>query len=377
MLLVALLAELLFMAALPITQNSRRYQAAEKTVAEEIAYYEQMTAQTHIVEYVDGERVATDVVVLKNLYRAICLSYELYGNAQQPEFCIEPGHDVTINGTHSLENDNVAYFYTRYLKEEPHIAAPGGDLFEIYRNAFGEDAAFLFTFNREVSPLPVLNTQVAYYLFHFLFIDETDTVGQTGATYYRAYYNGYANMLEEAEMLILQSEPYYSTNYLNYRQAFCAQARYTNLTLILAIMIACCAVLLIPKYLFRDEKTIGYKLFGLGVIGTDGQPNRWYVPLLKTLLSCIGAIPLAFVLYLLPPFNGGFEAMFVPVDPDSGISLGLVILLITLIGGMANAVGLFTSRRQNVWNLIFGDLVVDAHDTVDDTPEERNHGRSY
>lgn len=378
MLLVALLAELLFMTALPITQNSGRYQAAEKAVAEEIAYYEQMTAQSHIVEYVDGQRVDTDVVVLKNLYRAICLSYEVYGNAQSPDFCITPGHDVTINGTHSPENDNVAYFYTYYLRENPHIASPaGGDLFEIYRRAFGEDAAFFFTYNREVSPLPVLNTQVAYYLFHFLFIDETDSIGQTGATYYRAYHSAYTNMLEEAEMLLLQSEPYYSTHYLCYRQAYCAQARYTNFTLVLAIFVSCFAVLLIPKCLFRDERTVGYRLFGLGVIGIDGQPNRWYVPLLKTLISCFGAIPLAFILYLFPPFGGRFEAMFVPVNPDSRLSLGLVILVITVLGGLANAVGLFTGRRQNLWNLIFGDLVVDTHDTEGDPQEQTGHGRPY
>lgn len=378
MILVALLAELLFMGLLPLTRGTGRYRAAEKAVADEIAYYEHLTEETHIVEYVDGKRVATDVVVLKNLYRAICLSYEVYGNAQQPDFRITPGHDVTINGTHSLENDNVAYFYTHYLKNQPGITTPaGGDIFEVYQKAFSDDAAFMFSFNREASPMPVLNTQVAYYLFHYLFIDESDTIGQTGATYYRAYYNAYANMLEEAEMLILQSEPYYSTHYLNYRQAYCAQARYTNITLVLAIFISCFAVLFIPKCLFKDEKTIGYKLFGLGVIGIDGEANPWYVPLLKTVLSCFGAIPVAFILYLFPPFNGGFEAMFVPAATDSKISLALVILVITVIGGIVNAVGLFTCRRQNLWNLIFGDVVVDTHYSDADEPDEINHGRSY
>lgn len=378
MILVALLAELLFMGLLPITQNTGRYRAAEKTVAEEIAYYEQLTEETHIVEYVDGKRVSTDVVVLKNLYRAICLSYEVYGNAQQPDFRITPGHDVTANGIHSLENDNVAYFYTCYLKNEPGMNIEASDdIFEIYQKAFSNDAAFMFSFNREVSPMPVLNTQVAYYLFHYLFIDESDTIGQTGATYYQAYYNAYSNMLEEAEMLILQSEPYYSTHYLNYRQAYCTEARYTNITLVLAIFISCFAVLFIPKCVFKDEKTIGYKLFGLGVIGIDGEANPWYVPLLKTVLSCVGAIPVAFILYLFPPFNGGFEAMFVPVTTSSKISLALVILVITVLGGMANAVGLFTYRRQNLWNLIFGDVVVDTHYLDADEPEDINHGRSY
>lgn len=378
MILVALLAELLFMSAYPIVRNTQRYKAIESTLAEEIAYYEQLTEKTHIVEYVDGQRVSTDVVVLKNLYRAICLSYDTFGNEQQPDFKFGPDHDVRMNGTHSLDSDNVAYFYTRYLKETPDINIEvRDDVFEIYKKAFGNDAAFMFTFNREICQIPVLNTQVAYYLFHYLFIDESDSIGKTGATYYEAYYNAYAGMLEDAEMLILQSEPYYSTHYADYKEAFSAQARYTNITLVLSIFVSCFLVLLIPKYLFQDGKTVGYKLFGLGVIGTDGQAISWYVSLIKTVLACFGAIPIAFILYLFPPFNGSFEAMFVPATLQSGISLALVILAITAIGGFANAFCLFTHKRQSLVNLIFGDVVVDVHYIDEGERDETNPGRPY
>ncbi len=378
MILVALLAELLFMGAYPLIQNTQQYKSAESTLADEIAYYEQLTEKTHIVEYVDGQRVATDVVVLKNLYRAICLSYDVFGSEQQPDFKFDLDHDVRINGTHSLDSDNVAYFYTRYLKETPaiHIDA-SDDVFEIYKKAFGSDAAFMFTFNRELCQMPVLNTQVAYYLFHYLFIDQSDSIGQTGATYYEAYSNAYTNMLEEAETLILQSEPYYSTHYADYKEAFSAQARYTNITLVLAILVSCFLVLLIPKYLFKDGKTVGYRLLGLGVIRADGQAIAWYVPLIKTLFACFGAIPIAFILYLFPPFNGSFEAMFVPATPQSGISLALVILAITAIGGIVNVFCLFTHKRQSFMNLIFGDVVVDTHYVDEGERDDTNPGRPY
>ena len=331
-------------------------------VKDEIAYYEQFTKETHIVEYVDGARVTTDVVVLKNLYRAISLSYEVFGNNQQTDFVIDSNHDVMINGIHSAENDNVAYFYTRYLKNNPSITVESNeDIFEIYKRAFGDDATFMFSFNTELSEIPILNTQVAYYLFHYLFIDSSDAIGQTGATYYRSYYNAYANMLEEAETLIIKSEPYFSTHYADYKNAYSAEARYTNITLVISIFIACFIVLLIPKYLFKDGKTLGYKLFGLGVIRTDGEANAWYVPLLKTVVDCIGFIPVAFVLYLFPPFNGGYEAMFMPVSTDSNLSLAIVILAVVIIGAIINVFSLFTYKRQNLLNLIFNDVVVDIH----------------
>ena len=376
--MVALLAELIFIGSFQIAKNTAAYKAAAKTIEDEIAYYESLTEETHIVEYVDGERVSADVVVLKNLYRAICLSYEIFGNDQQPNFNFDADHDVTINGVHSLENDNVAYFYTNYLKGESGIDVEvNGDLFDIYKRAFGDDAAFMFTFNKEVSEMPVLNTQVAYYLFHYLFIDHTDNIGQTGATYYQSYYNSYSNMLEEAETLILASEPYNSTHYMNYKKAYSDEARFTNIALLVSIFISCFIILLIPRYLFKDGKTVAYKLFGLGVIGLDAEAVKWYVPLIKTVLACVGFIPIAFILYLFPPFNGGYEAMFVPARVDSGISLALVIAIVSIIGGIVNAFGLFTEKRQNLINLIFNDVVVDVHYPLEDESDVKNHGREY
>ena len=378
MVLVALVAELIFMGLLQITRSTSAYNNATTAINEEIEYYERLTEQTHIVEYVEGERVATDVTVLKNLCRAICLSYQVFGNNQQPDFSFDASHDVMKGGVHSPENDNVAYFYTRYLKNNPSVSVQTeDDLFGIYKRAFGDDAQFMFTFNKEVSELPVLNTQVAYYLFHYLFIDSSDSIGQTGATYYQSYYNAYSNMLEEAEMLVLNSEPYYSTRYLRYRQAYCAEARYVNITLVISIILACLIVLLVPKYLFGDGRTVGYRLLGLGVLRTDGSGIKWYVPLVKTLAAAVGFIPIAFILYLFPPFSGGYEAMFVPVTVESRISLAITVLVISVIGGIVNAFGLFTNKRQNLINLIFDDLVLDSSRPYEGEEESVRQGRDY
>ena len=378
MVLVALVAEIIFMGLLQITRSTPAYNNATAAINEEIEYYERLTEQTHIVEYVEGERVATDVTVLKNLCRAICLSYQVFGNNQQPDFSFDASHDVMKGGVHSPENDNVAYFYTHYLKNNPSVSVQTeDDLFGIYKRAFGDDAQFMFTFNKEVSELPVLNTQVAYYLFHYLFIDSSDSIGQTGATYYQSYYNAYSNMLEEAEMLVLNSEPYYSTRYLRYRQAYCAEARYVNITLVISIILACLIVLLVPKYLFGDGRTVGYRLLGLGVLRTDGSRIKWYVPLVKTLAAAVGFIPIAFILYLFPPFSGGYEAMFVPVTVESRISLALTVLVISVIGGIVNAFGLFTNKRQNLINLIFDDLVLDSSRPYEGEEESVRQGRDY
>ena len=377
LLLIAILAEGIFACLFLITKNSAAYIAAESTIEDEIEYYETLTEKTHIVEYVDGERVSTDVIVLKNLYRAICLSYQVFGNNQQPDFVFDSSHDVMINGIHSVENDNVAYFYTHYLAENSDMGdGVNKDLFEIYKKSFGDDAAFMFSFNKELSEIPVLNTQVAYYLFHYLFVDSSDSIGQTGATYYRSYYQAYSNMLEDAEMLIIDSEPYNSTHYLSYKTAYCSQARYTNITLVISILLSSLIVLLISKYLFKDGRTVGYRLFGLGVVRTDGEIDAWYMTLIKTVIDSVGIIPIAFILYMFPPFNGGYEAMFMPINPDSKLSLAIVVLALAIIGGINNAFGLFTPKKQSLINMIFGDVVVDVN-CPDEDDGEKNHGREY
>jgi hypothetical protein len=377
LLLVAILAEGIFGGAFFIARNTEAYRNAENTIDQEIAYYESLTADTHIVEYVDGERVSTDVVVLKNLYRAICLSYEVFGNNQQPTFSFDESHDVMMNGFHTLENDNVAYFYTYYLEQNPEMAVGvNRDVFEIYKEAFGTDAAFMFSFNMENSDMPVLNTQVAYYLFHYLFIDSKDSIGQTGATYYNAYYTAYSNMLEDAEMLIIESEPYNSTHYASYKEAYCATARYTNIALVLSILIAYLSVMLSARYLLKDGCGVGYKLFGLGVISNDGEAVLPHITLIKTVIESVGAIPIAFILYLFPPFNGGYEAMFMPVTTDGRLSFAMIILSIMLIYGISNAIGLFTQKKQSLLNIIFGEVVVDSH-YPDEESEPINHGREY
>ena len=377
-LLVAFVGWCIFSGLFAILQSIPAYADKEHTIEREVDYYESLTEKTHVVEYVHGERVSTDVVVIKNLYRAICLSYEVFGNNQQPSFVFDENHDVMINGVHSVENDNIAYFYNVYLKGEPEISVtPNGDLFEIYKRAFGSDAAFMFSFNEELSELPVLNTQVAYYLFHYLFIDTSDSIGQTGRTYYDSYLKGYSAMLEEAEALVLNSEPYYSTHYAEYKAAYTAEAGMTNLTLVISIILSCFVTLLIPRYLFKDCKTVGYKLLGLGSVCLDGKRAEWYIPLLKTLLSSIGFIPVAFILYAFPPFNGGYDAMFVPITLDGNISFAVIVLVIGIIGAVVSAFGLFTAKKQSLINIIFREVIVDAHCVNDSEDEPINQGRDY
>lgn len=385
MILVIALALGLFTISFNVLKKSDMYRSVEESIESEIKYYEEYSELTHIVEYVDGKRVNQDVMVIKNLFRAICLSNQIYGNKNQSQFVFDENHDVAKNGVASLHTDNVAYFYTQYIP----LNDPDGKivnmsgvntvdyLFKKYEAGFGTDAKYMFLFDKNVSGVPVMYDHVAYYIFHYLFVDSKDDIGQTGATYYDAYYKGYCNMLEEAESLIIEGEPYYSTHYGNYMNKYSAQARYTNITLMISIFISSMLVLLIPRYLFKDGKSVGYKLLGLGTVRFDEESQPWYIILVKSIIESLGFISIGLLMYMFPPFNGVFDSMFVPMMSTLNISFGIILLVIWIICIVVNVFGLFSSYRQNLINILFKEKVVDIH-YIDNTEEnQKNEGRSF
>lgn len=382
MLLVVFVAALIFAGIFAITRNTSGYKAATATVNSEIEYYEELTREARVVEYIEGVRVSTDAVVYQNVIRALYNSYTVKGNQYIKNFekMYEKYNQDEINKILS-KPDNVTYFYSDYIfsKNITDIVSivgktPEAIVVEIYKESFGVDYMPLF---EEYNGLPILKEDAAYYIFHHLFDDTKDVDSDTGSNYYQAFANAYANMLNQAEERLLKSEPYYSEHYLIYKEAYCNQALYTNIGLIISLFISCFIVLLIPKYLFKNERTIGYKLLGLGVLTLDNEENRWYVPLIKTFIEFFGLTTTTIILYLFPPFNGVYDAMFLPISIDSGISLGLIILITAILGVITNTFGLFTHYRQNLINIIFKDKVVDIRFIDEGDRDDKNEGRPY
>lgn len=383
MVLVIVVTLGLFSFIFGVTSNSNTYIEQANIVTNEVEYYKKLSEESHLVEYENTYRVNGDDIADKNIHRAIYLSYLVFGNEQRPDFKFDEGHEITSYGIASSTTDNVAYFYTQYVPNNEGIQIdmrglnPVEFLFDVYRTSFGEDANFMFTFNKEKSLVPILNTQVAYYMFHYLYISQEDAIGQTGMSYYQAYVNAYILMLQDAENILANSEPYHSEHFMVYKKALINQARQVNTCLIISIVISCLLCLLLPKYLFRYERTIGYRIFGLGVVNQLKEENPWYIVLIKTLFDCVGFLTVSIVLYLFEPFNGVFDAMFLPFTLDSKVSLGIIVLICGVLGMLVNIVGLFTHSKQNLLNLIFKDKVVDIHYLDEGDKDDEFEGRPY
>ena len=115
MMIVFFVALLIFSGLYSITKRTSSYLEAKQIITEEIEFYQNFTEESHLVQYIDGSRCDSDIIVFENINRAIYHSYITFGNVQQPDFIIENDHPVANYGEASLESDNVAYFYVNYV----------------------------------------------------------------------------------------------------------------------------------------------------------------------------------------------------------------------------------------------------------------------
>ena len=397
MLLVVFVAVLIMQGAFAITSSMDGYNATTKIVDLEIEFYNDLVEEAHVVEFVDDARVSADTLAYKNVIRAIYRSYTTFGNQN---FHFDTIYEKLGYTREALEKeilsgeDNITLFYTKYLPTKD----PNGNIIsmvgktpdvvleEAYQEAFRDDY-FTFFAKHSEDMHPVMKEDAAFLIFHYLeqsnLGEKLDPNSERGKSYFQTYIEAYSYMLDKAEMAILKSEPYYTEHYLIFSEYQSIQARYINVGMLLSLFISCLIVLLLPKYLFKDGKTIGYKIFGLGVIKMNNEPTPWYVPLIKTLLEFIGLIGSSFVIYLFAPFNGVYDPMFLPFDFQLAdgikywVSLGGLILLTTILTVVVNCFGLFTHYRQTLINLIFNDKVVDIKLIDQGDQDDKFEGRPY
>lgn len=380
LLVVLLISSLLFSVFQLIVRAQPGFVAAEKTVEEEVRYYNEYAIDTHVVEFLDpenGVRKSFDMVAFDNMKRAICLSYKVFGSEQQPDFTFESDHEVTTSGVATQTTDNIAYFYTKYVPEntDKQIVnmgdkTPSDYVVQVYRNAFGANYDVMFAENRELSELPILKTQSAYYLFYYQYVDHTDTIGQTAKEYYSVFINAYKYMLEEAEKLLVRSEPYFSTHYKSYRDAYELQGRYVNYALLLALVLGYWLGVALPKLLFKDEVTVGRKILGLGVINDDGSPTSGAKSAIKSVFGCFAFLFTAVLSYMLPPFKGVYDMMLVPLVANGTLSLAVVIIIPSVLTVISCAFMLFTYGKKSLMNVFGKDKVVDMNYLDEDESDE-------
>lgn len=369
---VFLVSCLLFFVGNAIMISTQEYQTADENYVREVEYYNNFIKETHLAEENRDDYSAYRIAV-KNVQRAIYLSYETFGNEQYSDFKLND--NVKQYGIGDRENDNLAYFYLNYVPAHPELnivdfgeKTPSEFLINLYEEVYGDQFKILFSVTDY--ELPVLNTQAAYFMFHYLYNTDKDDMFQKGLEYYQTYEQGYTYMLEYAEKSVYTSEPYYTEHYLVYQNNAITKARCINITMLICIVIGSFIGVMIPKFLFKDETTIGRKLSGLGVITIDNEKLPKWIYVVKSIITSIFYFAVSLIIYA---FFYGFRVLSFPIYPDVAISFGLIILILIIIAIINSSFSLFTHNKQTLLDIIFRSKVVDLKflDEGDlDEPEE-------
>lgn len=378
--LVLLVSYLIFLLGYEVIKSNNSYVNAGNIVDQEIEYYNDFVEDTRIVEFVDGERVDNQVTILKNACRAI---YHAYQNTSSPDFVIPDSelHGSIINadgtetitvssyGEASLESDDVAYFYTKYVVENSdkqivnyYNSTPLEYLYSIYNKYF--DGYGIYANNNDGVSIPCLTPEAASKMYIYLFnqemqVNNNDLWQECKDTFYN-FMTGYKGMLDESENLLVRSEPYYSTHYVVYRKYYEMQGQYVNYGLLCSFSISYLLVMLLPKLLLRDGRTLGRLVMSLGVISNTSENIPWYATVIQSTLGVIGFMSTMLLIYLFKPFNGVYDFMMMPLLPSlSWFTMGSLFLIIVIAAITIYISTLFMHYKTSLVDLLTRCNVVD------------------
>ncbi len=391
--LFTLVAFLLSLGFFPLMKATSMYRNAESSVQEEIRYYNNYIEDTHLVSFTDEEKTTrkdSDILVFENMAKAIYLSYQTFeensGNKQYSDYVIKADSKLAQYGPASLTNDDVSYFYTVYVPSvqntEKHpgtiIAFQGENTTLFVNNLYKNSAMGEFFSYGEMNAMPVMYSNISYSLFVYLTEKKSDvneSVYNAGEGYYSTFYSAYHSMLQSAETLCIKDEPYYSEHYLNYRKQIATQGRMMNLGLLLSLVLSYLLSILLPKLLFRRGQTVGRKCLSLYLTDPDGEKIPWYVTAVHSILGVFGYLPVAFLLYLFPPFSGVYDSLFTPFVGNVALIWFLAIPAFLI---MANYIpSLFFAERETLLEMVFKVRLKDKRDIGQAEDREIESGRSY
>ena len=166
-------------------------------------------------------------------------------------------------------------------------------------------------------------------------------------------------MLKKMEKLVIQSEPDYSTHYMNYFNNNSILGRCVNITLILSIFIGYFIAILLPKLLLGHGRTIGRYFLNLGEISDENEKISRKTLIIKSIFGLIGYLGIIPILYMFPPFNGSFNTMYMPFVGD--IPLLFIVVIIIILVLINSCITLFTSNKVGIDGLIAKTDLVDRN----------------
>ena len=405
---VLTLTYLSFLGGYGIASNTSEFKDAEATVKYEANYYKDFIEETHLAYYDDSSekiRYEDSFFTYINITRLLIYSNDndLSGVGWYDEILL---HETEIELPSSLtelfnenikyfedfpvssfeassyENDDIAYFYTNYVKNHNEnddiLLIPNNDyksyFVNCYTDAFRSKINTYFARSADESTFPyVIEKNICKKIFYASNYLNQDTEGDE---YYEFIENGYLSLRKSAETLMINSKNYNANPYQNYQNNYKKEGNILILTLVLSFIFGFLVYMLTTKLIFKDEQTLGRKLLKLGQITYKGERVKVKDIIIRTFVDMIFYFPLTFIFLFLPPFNSNANAFLLNLFSigNFGVNL-LVIYIVIIILVFINFISmLLTHYKLSLVDMITVSFCKDMHHLDEFDYDEREEG---
>lgn len=368
------LSAIAFEISVKVVQDGSSYRAIEDSIQQEIEYYDTYIGKSGLKPTypdISEELARQNKMCEEYLFRGIYSAY-----LTNTEYTFENWDDhkaeVMSYGELTDQNDLVTNFYKNFLPNNDvgiqidYPASSGLEkAFGIYRAELLTNSS-LYVFKEE-NGVPMFTSYTAYCIYHYKYINRDDNVGTNGKNYLDTIQNTYLVLIGDGLDFMSKAEPYYSNHWIPYTKLVAKQSLIVNGTMLVSLFACSLLVYVLPKFLFKDEKTFARKLLSLGTISIYNSKTAIWKQIIRTIVEILMAPMLILLMYILPPFNFDFRAMIMPMNIDTKFSLIVIVIACYIFFIASGCFAFFTHDRQTLIDVLTRTKVVDSkhRDEVD------------
>lgn len=393
---------LIFLGGYNIVESTDSFKKSEQIVKTEIKYYNNLVEETHLVSFTNEVRNENDIFALDNISKLLIYSDETYNWFEKgvEHFIYRNDQKIPVtdikdavfkmntfgnNETRteyvasSYESDDIAYFYTNYVKnnnENNNFFDVGLMTYETYyqekfQKTMGSDFSIYFEKMNKGFPF-ALKMEKAINIYNYYFLN-SDSTGYGKESFVRLN-TLYSNLQMDAEKLLLDSKEYHNNHFVVYQEHLNAMGNMYCLAMVLSIAIAYILVFVPSTLIFKNGVTIGKLCLGLGIIEKDGTNIKPLKLTFRMFVEVIGFIGLSILIPILPPFAGSYSVLYTTLFNIGNFSVNLMIIDFTLIilSAINGCFALLTHYKTSLLDIITKELVVDKNHLDEYDYDERD-----
>lgn len=280
--ILILLSFLLTFSINKIYQNSNSYNVINTEITLKVEKMNQYTSEAKLTTFDENKNLKSINDMYKDyVFMSILKSYDLHEEVFNKENIKDLHNHEEFKKYESIsyENDNLAYFYTRYIPSNEDIKFNfEGKSPEIYYKYLFIKINGVLDPYEFLSDYPTLKSKDAIKLYNYYINDKKENIDVDNALY-----KIFTTTLSHSAKIFYEF-PFYKTLYDQYQSEYQILVNNTNYILIGAYSLSFIITFIIPLFIFKNNQTFGKKIMRIIVISKNDKKLNIFNSILKVVL---------------------------------------------------------------------------------------------